>query len=145
MFIIEVIKARPDSNLSEQRSFEEVIVIDDNHTFGAAPAPPPRGQKNNHNNNNGNGYAFGTGVAGGGVFGYQHNLTPEAAGAEQVEKPVEKQPAKHLTKETVETPAKTAHKKIPRIKIANRGVKNKKRQIICKKKEKKLFLIMKKP
>ena len=72
--------------------------------------------------NNGNDYAFGTGVAGGGVFGSRHNITPEAAGAEQVEK----QPAKHLTKETVETPSKTAHKKIPRIKISNRGPKNKK-------------------
>ena len=48
MIIIEVIKARPDSDLSEQRSFEEVIVINDNHKFGAAPAPPPRGQQNNH-------------------------------------------------------------------------------------------------
>ena len=139
MFIIEAIKARPESDLSEQRSFEEVILIDDNHTFGTTPAPPPRGKQKNHNNNNGNGYAFGTGVAGGGVFGYQHNLTPEAAGAEQVEKPVEKQPAKHLTKETVETTAKTAHKKNPRIKISNRGLRNKKRQMICKKRSKNYF------
>ena len=126
MFIIEAIKARPESDLSEQRSFEEVILIDDNHTFGTTPAPPPRGKQKNHNNNNGNGYAFGTGVAGGEVFGSQRELTPEATGAEQVEKPVEKQPAKHLTKETVETTAKTAHKKNPGSKFQTEALKTKK-------------------
>ena len=139
MFIIEAIKARPESDLSEQRSFEEVILIDDNHTFGTTPAPPPRGKQKNHNNNNGNGYAFGTGVAGGEVFGSQRELTPEATGAEQVEKPVEKQPAKHLNKETVETQAKKIHTKKPKIKISNRGPKNKKRQMIYKKRSENYF------